>query len=503
MKKLLLLTLTSFTLLFVQAQSPCDSLTVSGSQYQLTLTSVGIIDFWETTAPDGTILGQDSSWNMHSVYNISPSGAPYDTITTCLYTMNTVCCIIYFWNGNSWSIPGNAVASWDCNPNMLGCYDPGTGLGQYTSLAACQSNCGNVTDSFACMGGVAPGITTCVGPGVYTMGQTNIMSVYSTIAACIADSCNVMPPPSSWDCSPNLLGCYDPGTGLGQYTSMAACQSLCGTPIPSWDCNPNMLGCYDPGTGLGQYTSLAACQSNCGNVTDSFACMGGVAPGITTCVGPGVYTMGQTNIMSVYSTIAACIADSCNVMPPPSSWDCSPNLLGCYDPGTGLGQYTSMAACQAVCVSTVSNLCDSMTLFSTGGSPQTILMAQVLNINTIIASWITTAPDGTVLGVDSMSNSHQIFNNMNNGQPYDTINVCITYADAIGYSTCCVTWIWDANSGLWARMGSVTSIGEIGSFDKKLVKVVNLLGRETSINSNQTLFFIYEDGSIEKKFVIE
>jgi|MEHZ01.5.fsa_nt_MEHZ011547332.1_9 hypothetical protein len=381
MKKLLLLTLTSFTLLFVQAQSPCDSLTVSGSQYQLTLTSVGIIDFWETTAPDGTILGQDSSWNMHSVYNISPSGAPYDTITTCLYTMNTVCCIIYFWNGNSWSIPGNAVASWDCNPNML--------------------------------------------------------------------------------------------------------------------------GCYDPGTGLGQYTSLAACQSNCGNVTDSFACMGGVAPGITTCVGPGVYTMGQTNIMSVYSTIAACIADSCNVMPPPSSWDCSPNLLGCYDPGTGLGQYTSLAACQAVCVSTVSNLCDSMTLFSTGGSPQTILMAQVLNINTIIASWITTAPDGTVLGVDSMSNSHQIFNNMNNGQPYDTINVCITYADAIGYSTCCVTWIWDANSGLWARMGSVTSIGEIGSFDKKLVKVVNLLGRETSINSNQTLFFIYEDGSIEKKFVIE
>ncbi|MDA7728875.1 hypothetical protein N8838_01850 [Flavobacteriales bacterium] len=381
MKKLLLLTLTSFTLLFVQAQSPCDSLTVSGSQYQLTLTSVGIIDFWETTAPDGTILGQDSSWNMHSVYNISPSGAPYDTITTCLYTMNTVCCIIYFWNGNSWSIPGNAVASWDCNPNML--------------------------------------------------------------------------------------------------------------------------GCYDPGTGLGQYTSLAACQSNCGNVTDIFACMGGVAPGISTCVGPGVYTMGQTNIMSVYSTIAACIADSCNVMPPPSSWDCSPNLLGCYDPGTGLGQYTSLAACQAVCVSTVSNLCDSMTLFSTGGSPQTILMAQVLNINTIIASWITTAPDGTVLGVDSMSNSHQIFNNMNNGQPYDTINVCITYADAIGYSTCCVTWIWDANSGLWARMGSVTSIGEIGSFDKKLVKVVNLLGRETSINSNQTLFFIYEDGSIEKKFVIE
>jgi len=323
MKKLLLLTLTSFTLLFVQAQSPCDSLTVSGSQYQLTLTSVGIIDFWETTAPDGTILGQDSSWNMHSVYNISPSGAPYDTITTCLYTMNTVCCIIYFWNGSSWSIPGNAVASWDC--------------------------------------------------------------------------------------SPNLLGCYDPGTGLGQYTSMVACQSLCGTPTPSWDCNPNMLGCYDPGTGLGQYTSLAACQSNC--------------------------------------------------------------------------------------VSAASNLCDSMTI---SGS-QYAFTAAVNNINTIIEYWSTTLNNGLTIAEDSMTNTHYC----QYGIALDTNNVCITYADAIGYSTCCVTWIWDANSGLWARMGSVTSIGEIGSFDKKLVKVVNLLGRETSINSNQTLFFIYEDGSIEKKFVIE
>ena len=409
MKKLLLLTLTSFTLLFVQAQSPCDSLTVSGSQYQLTLTSVGIIDFWETTAPDGTILGQDSSWNMHSIYNISPSGAPYDTITTCLYTMNTVCCIIYFWNGSSWSIPGNAVASWDCSPNLLGCYDPGTGIGQYTLLSSCQSNCGNVTDSFACMGGVAPGITTCVGPGVYTMGQTNIMSVYSTIAACIADSCNVMPPPSSWDCSPNLLGCYDPGTGLGQYTSMVACQSLCGTPIPSWDCNPNMLGCYDPGTGLGQYTSLAACQSNCG--------------------------------------------------------------------------------------SAASNLCDSMTI---SGS-QYAFTAAVNNINTIIEYWSTTLNNGLTIAEDSMTNTHYC----QYGIALDTINVCITYADAAGYYTCCVTWIWDPLLGNWAKMGSVTSILENNSSKKKLMKVVDVLGRETSINSNKTLFFIYEDGIIEKRIVIE
>ena len=226
---------------------------------------------------------------------------------------------------------------------------------------------------------------------------------------------------------------------------------LVGNSIPaSWDCNPT-TGCYDSGTGNGQYSSLAACQAVCGT--------------------------------------------------PTPSWDC--NSTGCYDPGNGMGQYTTLAACQAICVSTVSNACDSMTLVSTGGSPQTILMAEVPISFMDIHYWITTAPDGTVLGEDSLWNSHQIFNNMNNGQPYDTINICITYIDNNVFNTCCVTWIWDANLAVWAKMGSVTSIGEIDLFDKKLIKVVDVLGRETSINSNQTLFFIYEDGTIEKRYIID
>jgi hypothetical protein len=207
-------------------------------------------------------------------------------------------------------------------------------------------------------------------------------------------------------------------------------------------------GCYDPGTGNGQYSSLAACQAVCGT--------------------------------------------------PTPSWDCG--LFGCSDPGTGMGQYTSLSSCQAVCVVGPAILCDSIT--ASGSQYQMTL--QLNNVNTFVDYWVTTANDGTILGEDSMSTTHNVFNyNPSTSLPYDTINVCITYTDANGLNTCCETWIWDANSGLWARMGSVTSIGEIGSFDKKLVKVVNLLGRETSINSNQTLFFIYEDGSIEKKFVIE
>ena len=57
--------------------------------------------------------------------------------------------------------------------------------------------------------------------------------------------------------------CYDPGTGNGQYSSLAACQSNC--IAPSWDCDGGT--CFDPGNGLGQYTSLVDCEANCGNVS--------------------------------------------------------------------------------------------------------------------------------------------------------------------------------------------------------------------------------------------
>ena len=254
--------------------------------------------------------------------------------------------------------------------------------------------------------------------------------------------------PASWDCNPT--GCYDPGTGLGQYSSLAACQSACGAPTPSWDCSPNsLLGCYDPGTGLGQYSSLAACQAVCGVSTPS--------------------------------------------------WDCG--AQGCYDPGNGMGQYTTLAACQAVCVSTSSNLCDSMT--ASGSQFQMII--QLSNVNMFVDYWVTTAPDGNVLSEDSMSTTHNVYNftNPSTGLTYDTVTTCITYFSMGMTNTCCVTWIWDANSGVWAKMGSVTLIGEIDLFDKKLIKVVDVLGRETSINSNETLFFIYEDGTIDKRYIID
>jgi hypothetical protein len=118
---------------------------------------------------------------------------------------------------------------------------------------------------------------------------------------------------------------------------------------------------------------------------------------------------------------------------------------------------------------------------------------QVNNFNSIIDYWITTAPDGTVLGEDSMWNMHNVFNPAN-----DTIITCITYQDFTGMNTCCVEWIWDASSGVWARMSTTVSIDQFENY-KELIKVVDVLGKESMIDLNKILFFIYNDGTIEKK----
>jgi len=139
------------------------------------------------------------------------------------------------------------------------------------------------------------------------------------------------------------------------------------------------------------------------------------------------------------------------------------------------------------------NLCDSITV---SGTQNLVIFTSI----SVIDYWITTAPNGTVLGEDSLWNQHSAINyNPTGSAYYDTIITCLSIMN----TTCCVTWIWDVNLGVWAKMASLTSIGEIGSLDKKLIKVVDVLGRETSINSNQNLFFIYEDGTIEKRYIMD
>ena len=201
--------------------------------------------------------------------------------------------------------------SWDCNPGQ-GCYDPGTGSGAYTSLAACQSNC-SITPSWDCNP-----VQGCYDPGT---GQ----GAYTTYNACDT-ACSIVNP--SWDCINGT--CIDPLTGQGTYTNYNACVSVCVT--PTWDCVNG--ACIDPGTGQGAFTTYNACNANC--IASTWDCVN------NSCFDPGT---GQGAFSTYNTCVAACVTPS---------WDCNP-AQGCYDPGTGQGIYASYNACDIACVATAIN----------------------------------------------------------------------------------------------------------------------------------------------------
>ena len=47
--------------------------------------------------------------------------------------------------------------------------------------------------------------------------------------------------------------------------------------------------------------------------------------------------------------------------------------------------------------------------------------------------------------------------------------------------------------------GSTTNTAEFSKKERKIVKIIDLLGRESDIVSNKPLFYIYSDKSIEYK----
>ena len=59
--------------------------------------------------------------------------------------------------------------------------------------------------------------------------------------------------------------------------------------------------------------------------------------------------------------------------------------------------------------------------------------------------------------------------------------------------------------GLKLEMDSliISSIIETNTADKILIKIVDVLGRKTKSSKNKPLFYIYEDGTVEKKIIIE
>ena len=62
---------------------------------------------------------------------------------------------------------------------------------------------------------------------------------------------------------------------------------------------------------------------------------------------------------------------------------------------------------------------------------------------------------------------------------------------------------WDMQNEWYFLYNNQTAINDVLNLAKTLLKVTDLLGRETKPKANTPLFYIYDDGTVEKRIVIE
>ena len=85
--------------------------------------------------------------------------------------------------------------------------------------------------------------------------------------------------------------------------------------------------------------------------------------------------------------------------------------------------------------------------------------------------------------------------------PSDTFFQYIPQVSGL-YQYVCTPHIPNGMIGEFTVIDGTTAINEHMS-NKELIKVTDILGRETKETKNEPLFYIYDDGTIEKKIIIE
>ena len=116
----------------------------------------------------------------------------------------------------------------------------------------------------------------------------------------------------------------------------------------------------------------------------------------------------------------------------------------------------------------------------------------------IIDNWEWDFGDGTTDTIQNPIHSYVTYGNY---------TVCLTVGgfptngNLIYYTFInCDTFTYSPSG--WAKIGQTTSIKE-HTTKKMLLKITDILGRETKGTKNEPLFYIYDDGTIEKKIIIE
>ena len=145
------------------------------------------------------------------------------------------------------------------------------------------------------------------------------------------------------------------------------------------------------------------------------------------------------------------------------TWDCVNGT--CIDPGTGNGAYNSLCDCNTACI--------------------------------VTPSW------------DCISPGNCQDPNTGNGL-YSTQAACLS---------ACVAPSWDCDvqgncydpgtgNGIYTTQAACIAVCGVNAIEehttnKQLLKITDILGREVDEKRNTPLFYIYNDGTVEKKIIIE
>ena len=203
-----------------------------------------------------------------------------------------------------------------------------------------------------------------------------------------------------------------------------------------------------------------------------------------------------------------------NTYTPNSSWDCDP-VIGCYNTGPSGpwgGQFNSYSSCEAFCNNTYNNsICDSIDVTVINFSTNTITFGVNFNspnFNLINYSWDEWYING--LGVFNPTNSSPTptFSLTQNDSAIYYLEVELL--DSLNNSVFC-SYIFGVayNFGTpvpYSATANPPSTNTSLTNPKKqrnLVKIIDLYGREITKLKNQPLFYIYDDGTVEKKIIFE
>ena len=200
-------------------------------------------------------------------------------------------------------------------------------------------------------------------------------------------------------------------------------------------------------------------------------------------------------------TYTSAIGPNGQILPcavPLPSWDCINGA--CVDPGTGMGQYATQANCQTMCINIAPSWdCINGTCIDPGTGLGAYNSLGVCNSACAITpSWDCITGQGCI--------------DPGTGQgSYNSLVAC--------NSVCATTPSWDCDgmgtctdpgtgAGMYASQAAcdnacIVSGVEEQTTNKTLLKITDLLGRETKGSKNDVLFYIYDDGTVEKRIVIE